>query len=79
MTCFATEVTVAQWNAVMGGGAEGDPEQPVLCTFRDAECFIRAMNALPAASNVVFRIPTEMEWEHGCRSAHGLPFTKAVW
>ena len=62
-----TEVTMAQWNAVMGGGAEGDPEQPVLCTFRDAERFVRAMNALPAASNVVFRIPTEMEWEHGCR------------
>lgn len=62
-----TEVTVSQWNAVMGGGAEGDPAQPVLCTFRDAERFVRAMNALPAASNVVFRIPTEMEWEHGCR------------
>lgn len=62
-----TEVTVAQWNAVMGGGAEGEPGRPVLCSFRDAERFVRAMNALPAASNVVFRIPTEMEWEHGCR------------
>ena len=63
-----TEVTRAQWAAVMGGAApEVDGDLPVLCTYLDAERFAERLNDLGVVTNGVFRIPTESQWEHAVR------------
>jgi serine/threonine protein kinase len=63
-----TEVTRAQWAAVMGTPApQAGGNLPALCSFHDAERFVDALNALGVATNATFAIPTEMQWEHACR------------
>ena len=63
-----TEVTRAQWAAVMGEATPADGgDLPVLCTYFDAERFVKRLNALGIVTNGVFALPTESQWEHATR------------
>lgn len=63
-----TEVTAAQWKAVMGAlpaGHSVPDDRPVgQVTWEDAQAFLRRLNTL---SGDGFRLPTEAEWEYACR------------
>ena len=67
------EVTQAQWEAVMGDnpsefkGADHPVEN---VSWDDCQAFLAKLNAHPAAraSGLVFRLPTEEEWEFACRA-----------
>jgi len=68
-----TEVTKAQWEAVMGTTPWSgrtyvldDPDSPaVYVSWNDAQAFIAALNKLAGET---FRLPTEEEWEYACRA-----------
>ena len=73
-----TEVTQAQWKAVMGalptkcdygslsGNFLGD-NKPIICvSWDDAQEFVRQMNA--KNDGYKYRLPSEAEWEYGARA-----------
>jgi formylglycine-generating enzyme required for sulfatase activity len=64
-----TEVTQAQWKAVMGGnpsGFKGCDDCPVdQVSWNDAQEFITRLNA--RAGSPRYRLPTEAEWEYAAR------------
>lgn len=63
-----TEVTQAQWRAVMGSNPSAFPDEdrPVeSVSWQDAVAFC---NRLSARTGARFRLPTEAEWEHACRA-----------
>ena len=67
------EVTQAQWEAVMGENPSDfkGADHPVECvSWDDCQAFLEKLNAHPAAraSGLVFRLPTEEEWETACRA-----------
>jgi len=64
-----TEVTQAQWRAVMGSDPShfhgGDlPVEQI--SWNDAQEFIRRLNKLDPGKG--YRLPTEAEWEYACRA-----------
>ena len=67
------EVTQAQWEAVMGNNPsvfEGE-DNPVECvSWDDCQEFLKRLNDSPEAkkSGLMFRLPTEEEWETACRA-----------
>ena len=71
-----TEVTQAQWEAVMGTrpshfadcGGDCSVEQ---VNYHDVQAFIARLNATAGGG---FRLPTEAEWEYACRAGGRAPF-----
>jgi formylglycine-generating enzyme required for sulfatase activity len=64
-----TEVTQAQWVAVMGSNPshfKGDDLPVDSVSWNDAQEFIGKLNALDPEKN--YRLPTEAEWEYACRA-----------
>lgn len=74
-----TEVTQAQWKALMGGNPASFPgdDRPVEnVSWEDAQEFIRRLNEADPGKG--YRLPTEAEWEYACRAGrtstrYGLP------
>ena len=68
------EVTQGQWEAVMGsrppsekGAVLRGPSHPaVYISWRDVQAFIEELNV--AVGGVLYRLPTEAEWEYACRA-----------
>ena len=68
-----TEVTQAQWEAVMGKNPSRfkNADNPVEnVSWNDCQEFLKKLNALPAVkeAGLVFRLPAEEEWEYACRA-----------
>ena len=65
----ATEVTQAQWQAVMGSNPskfKGDDLPVEEVSWIDAQEFVRKLNERDPGKN--YRLPTEAEWEYACRA-----------
>ena len=77
----ATEVTQAQWKAVMGtepwagkAYAKANREHAVsYVSWDDCQAFIRKLNARVRGGG--FRLPTESEWEYACRAGSRTRFS----
>jgi formylglycine-generating enzyme required for sulfatase activity len=67
-----TEVTQAQWQAVMGTNPshfkQAGPNAPVeMVTWEDAQAFVRKLTEREPGWR--YRLPNEAEWEYACRSS----------
>jgi len=68
-----TEVTQAQWKAVMGGNPskfQGEDLPVEQVSWEDAQAFLRKLNAKEGTTH--YRLPTEAEWEYACRAGAGI-------
>lgn len=66
-----TEVTQAQWQAVMGGNPShfrtAGPNAPVeMVDWEEARAFVRKLTEREAGWR--YRLPSEAEWEYACRA-----------
>ncbi|VVS94129.1 bifunctional serine/threonine-protein kinase/formylglycine-generating enzyme family protein [Desulfoluna spongiiphila] len=77
----ATEVTQGQWKAVMGSNPSrfkncGDECPVEKVSWEDAQEFIRKLNAREGGNR--YRLPTEAEWEYGCRGGSDAPYANGM-
>jgi formylglycine-generating enzyme required for sulfatase activity len=75
--CGIYPVTQAEWQAAMGDNHSyfaDNPTHPVeRVSWNDVQEFLKKVNQAKPNSDLVFRLPTEEEWEYICR---GGPITK---
>ena len=75
----STEVTQAQWIAVMEtnpSGGKGDQLPVEKVDWDEAVDFCKRLSELPEEKNAgrKYRLPTEAEWEYACRAGTTTPF-----
>lgn len=70
-----SEITLAEWRHVMGGGLGDEPnlDHPVTgVSWNEAQQFC---GILSRETGITFRLPTEAQWEYVCRAGRQSPFT----
>jgi len=70
-----TEVTQAQWQAVMGANPSkfrGDDLPVDTVSWFDCQAFVQRLTERAGAG---FRLPSEAEWEYACRAGTTTPFS----
>jgi formylglycine-generating enzyme required for sulfatase activity len=74
-----TAVTQELWVEIMGGNPSyfaGDLDLPVdSVSWHDCQEFIRLLNERFESEGIVFSLPTEEQWEYGCRAGTTTPFS----
>ncbi len=75
-----TEVTQKQWQTVMGaprGQFPGEDRPVEKISWKDAVAFCQKLSEIESAKAgkpVVYRLPSEAEWEYACRAGAKAPF-----
>lgn len=71
--CGVYPVTQAEWQAVMGYNPshfQGNPRYPVeMVSWNCVQTFLEKLNEKNPQDGLLYRLPTEQEWEYICRGA----------